>query len=152
MFHPMSLIIPFLILLPNLMFFRFQPRNGPNQGEEKGNPILSAAEGVGRIGVFIIPIFSSIHIENSYEVISLIGMFLSLSLYYLGWIRYFRRGREFSLLFAPMIGIPVPLAINPVLYFLFASVVLHSAYLLICGVILAIGHIPGSLNSYKKDV
>ncbi|AIQ12992.1 hypothetical protein PDUR_14530 [Paenibacillus durus] len=152
MLHPVSLIIPFLILLPNLMFFRFQPRNGPNQAEEKGSPILSAAEGVGRLGVFIIPIFSSVHIEHSYEVISLIGMIISLLLYYIGWIRYFGRGREYSLLFAPMIGIPVPLAVSPVLYFLFGSVVLHSVYLLICGVILAIGHIPNSLISYKKDV
>ncbi|SEN28855.1 hypothetical protein SAMN04487895_10153 [Paenibacillus sophorae] len=152
MFHPMSLIIPFLILLPNLMFIRLQPRNGPNQGEEKGNPILSAAEGVGRLGVFIIPIFSSVHIDHSYEVISLIGILISLSLYYIGWIRYFGRGREYNLLFAPMIGIPVPLAVSPVLYFLFASVVLHSVYLFICGVLFAIGHIPNSLNSYKKDV
>ncbi|MDT3429147.1 hypothetical protein J2Z22_004747 [Paenibacillus forsythiae] len=150
MFHPLSLVIPFLILLPNLMFIGLQPRNKPNE-EDKGNPIFSVAEAVGRVGVFLIPLFSSIHIDHFYEVISLIGMIVSLSLYYLGWIRYVRGDREYSLLFAPMFGIPVPLAISPVLYFLFAAVVLHSPYLFACGVIFAIGHILSSLSAYNKD-
>ncbi|WP_410511512.1 hypothetical protein PaeBR_15685 [Paenibacillus sp. BR2-3] len=150
MFHIISLIIPIAVLLPNLLFFGIPPKNMPAKLEDKESSIFKIAEGLGRLGVFILPIFSSIHIDKPYEVLSLIGMFIFLLLYYVGWIRYFRRDREYKLLFSPMIGIPVPLAVSPVLYFLCASIVLHSSLLFLSSLILAFGHIPMSLNTYRQ--
>ncbi|WP_438350670.1 hypothetical protein ACP8HI_08520 [Paenibacillus sp. FA6] len=150
MFHFISIIIPIAVLLPNLFFFGIPPRNSPANIEVKESLILKIAEGIGRLGVFVLPIFSSIHNDKQYEVLSLLGMFIFLLLYYIGWIRYFRRDREYKLLFSPMIGIPVPLAITPILYFISASIVLHSSLLFLSSLILAIGHIPISLITYHQ--
>lgn len=150
MFHFISIIIPTAVLLPNLFFFVLPPNNLPGNMEDKESLLFKMSEGIGRLGVFILPILSSIHHEEYYEVLSVIGMSIFLLLYYSGWIRYFRRGRDYKLLFLPMIGIPVPLAIIPILYFICASVVLHSPLLFLSSLLFAIGHIPISLKTYQR--
>lgn len=55
MFHPASLFIPFLVLLPNLLFFRSTPQN--MSGQPNPSLIFSVAEGIGRIGTMIVPLF-----------------------------------------------------------------------------------------------
>jgi len=148
--HPVSLLIPFMILLPNLAFARLQPRSLPGPHESKENPILVGAERVGQLGAFVLPLFYTIHIETAFEKFSFAGMVLFLALYYLGWMRYFSGDREYKLLFKPMLGVPVPMAIGPVMYFLLASIVLHAPFLLICSAVFALGHIPISLNTYQR--
>lgn len=152
MFHYWSMVIPIVIFLPNFMFFAYPPRNMPAETGIQENWIYQMTEGIGRIGVLAAPIFSPIHIGNRTEIMATIGMIIFLALYYVGWVRYFIGNREFKLLFTPMMGIPVPLALSPILYFLCASIVLHSIFLLICSVILAIGHIPLSVKTYHKTV
>lgn len=149
MFHPLSLLIPLMILLPNLIFFRLGPQNMPSENNKTS--IFTVAEGIGRFGVILVPLFFSIHIQTTFEIISLIVMLLSLAVYYFGWLRYFRNNREYKLLFSPLMGVPVPLAISPFLYFLFAAVVMHSFYFFIFSVIFAVGHIPNSLNDYNRS-
>lgn len=150
MFDFISLIIPIAVFLPNLFYFGMPPINMPANTDNKENPIYKAAEAIGRFGVFILPIMSSIHHDNPYEILSLIGMVMFLLIYYVGWIRFVRGNREYKLLYSPMFGIPVPLAISPVLYFLSASILLHSPLLFLSSVILAIGHIPLSLKIYHQ--
>jgi len=145
---PVSLFIPLMILLPNLLFFIYPPRN--MSGQPSSSMIFSAAEGIGRIGVMIIPIFYKVHVEQGYEIISLIIMILSLLLYYGGWCRYYWGRREYRLLFQSFLGIPVPLAIGPVIYFFAASVVLHSASLFIISCVFAAGHIPNSQKEWRR--
>lgn len=120
-------------------------------GKTAGNLFLTVAEFIGRMGVIIVPLFYSLHLQNGFEVIALIVMLLSLGIYYYGWGRYFRNGRPYRLLFTPLMGIPVPLALCPVLYFLSASVILHSGSLLIFSLILGAGHIPASLSDHKRN-
>lgn len=150
MIHTGSLLIPIAVLLPNLLFFGKPPRNVPKDTNASENGVLMAAEGIGRMGTLVLPVFSTIHIDKTFEVLSLMGMFIFLLFYYLGWIRYFREKREYHLLFKPMFGLPVPLAVSPILYFLSASVVLQSNLLFLSSLILAIGHIPLSLISYRS--
>lgn len=150
MLHFISLSIPVAVFLPNLFFFMMPPVHRREQSNESGGLLLSAAEGLGRLGVLALPIFSPIHLSRPYELLSFMVMLAFLAFYYAGWIRYFIRGRQYRLLFSPMIHIPIPMAIAPVLYFIGASVVLHSYGLLISSVILAIGHIPSSLNLYRQ--
>jgi len=149
--HVMSLIIPFAILLPNLFFFVIPPRNMPAEGGESARPILKLSEGIGRLGVFVLPLFSTIHSDNPYEVVFLLAMFVFLAIYGAGWLRYYVRGRGYELLFSPMYGMPVPLAISPILYFISASVVLHSPLLFLSSLLLALGHIPLSLDTYHHN-
>ena len=149
MLHPYSLIIPLLILMPNLLFMKWKPINVPAD-MPKQNTLLSAAEGIGRTGVFALPLFYTVQGDTSYEIAALIGMALSLGLYYLGWARFFSGNRKYALLYSPMFGIPVPLAVAPAAYFLLASAVLHSPYLLILGVLFAFSHIINSLKLAPK--
>lgn len=151
MFHYINLIIPFAVLMPNLIYIGFPPRNLPDVKKNHTILILKSAEGIGRFGVIVLPIFSSIHKEEQYEFLSLVGMTVFLLLYYFGWMRYFRGKREYKLLYSPMFGIPVPLAVFPTLYFMSASFVLHSPLLFLSNLILAIGHIPISLKSKWRD-
>jgi hypothetical protein len=146
-FHLYSLIIPIAVLLPNFLFFVIQPRNSPENEHNQINPIFKIAEGVGRLGVFVLPIFSASHMDRKYEVLALIGMLVFLVFYYSCWIRYFIGNREYLLLFSPILGVPVPLAISPILYFCCASVILHSPLMFLSSLILAVGHIPASLKS-----
>jgi len=71
---------------------------------------------------------------------------LALFVYYLGWVRYFRRGRLPALLYRPFAGIPVPLAITPVAYFLACSGLTRSPALALITLAFGVAHISLSLR------
>jgi hypothetical protein len=73
-----------------------------------------------------------------------------LAFYYAGWSRYFVEGRDSALLFEPMLGLPIPMAVCPVISFLIASVVLGSIYQAIAATVLAVGHITISADEYLR--
>lgn len=148
MLHPTSLIIPLLILLPNLIFVRFPPANPPS----RPNPslLLNVGEAIGRLGVMAIPLFYPMQIHQSYEMISLIVMLAALLLYYRGWIKYLRSDRNYRRLLTPMLGIPVPMAVFPCLYFLAASVLLHSVLFFVFSAVFAVGHIANSIRDERR--
>jgi len=109
------------VLLPNLIWLLF-PRRPPNEPlvppiEPRLKPLV-VLEGAGRVAVFAMPFFleSSIHTGLD-RVLVAIGA-LALLVYYLCWARFFIRGRQSSLLFAPLGALPIPLAVSPVVYFL----------------------------------
>ena len=52
--------------------------------------------------------------------------------------------------YEPCMGIPILLAISPVIYFLAASALFHSWYLLAAAVLLGIGHIYVSSLDWKR--
>ncbi|SET45523.1 hypothetical protein [Paenibacillus sp. NFR01] len=149
MLHPLSLWIPLLILLPNLAFLKLQPRNMP-QPARPPNRVLQAAEMAGRFGTMAVPLFFKMDTGDLYAFLALQGMILSLALYYAGWLRYIRQNRDYNWLYAPMFGIPVPMAVSPVLYVLFAAAVLHSPLYLLFGALLGIGHLPLSYAAYRE--
>jgi len=149
MFHPISLVIPFLILLPNLAFIWLPPKNPPTQ--KAYLPFLKAAEALGRFGVIAVPLFYPDHLNNPYEIVSAVFMLATLLLYYWGWINYFRSDREYKRLLSPMLGIPVPMAVFPSLYFLLSSVVLHSVGLLLFAAMFAVGHVANSYTDYVRS-
>lgn len=146
MVHVTSLLIPAVMLLPNLLFMVWPPKSMPGVKVLKESLLYKVAEGIGRAGVVVLPLFSAVRVEGNLERIALVLMLLSFGLYVIGWLRYLRSDRQYRLLFASILGIPVPMAIMPVLYFMSASLMLHSVPLLVCSLILGIGHIPASLR------
>jgi hypothetical protein len=78
------------------------------------------------------------------------AMLLLMAFYYAGWNRYFRNGRDYSLLYLPMFRIPVPLALSPVLYFVFSAGLLKSLPMMIAAILLAIGHLPVSIMKSRR--
>jgi hypothetical protein len=77
-------------------------------------------EWVRRITTLVIPFFYRMEVQSTRQVVALAVMLLALLLYYACWVRYFVRGRLYALLFEPFLGVPLPLAISPIVYFLAA--------------------------------
>jgi hypothetical protein len=137
---PNGSLISILALLPNLLFIVFPPRDVPRE-MSKPTRGLEVLEWIGRVGVFAIPFFCWIEISGAVEMIAAGIMISALGLYYAGWLRYLRRGQSFALLFQPLAGIPLPLAVAPIM--------LHSWWLLIATVLLTIGHLYISNLSWR---
>jgi hypothetical protein len=147
-FHPLSLIITLLVLIPNIIFSLKPPAGKPTNLPKEPLP-LAIIENIGRYGGFIIPLFYAIDVSDTCEIIAISLMGLMLLIYYACWMRYFLRGREFKWMFLPFMRIPIPLALSPVLYFMMSSVILHSIPMLVFSLLLAAGHIPISWQQYK---
>ena len=77
-------------------------------------------------------------------------MVLALGFYYAGWARYALKGHRFVLLYAPLLGVPLPMAICPVVYFAAAAVYLGSWPLAFAAGLLAIGHLAVSQNEWLR--
>ena len=124
---PLGGLVSLAILLPNILWMFFPPASLPAaQADQKSVTIrlLEIMESIGRLGAFAIPFFCSITIQSLFGILCWIVMMVAVGLYYAGWARYFRGGRPYASLYMPLLGIPIPMALCPVIYFLAASVVL----------------------------
>ena len=148
---PLGGLFSLLVLLPNLLVVFFPPLEAPPAGGEKSGQerLMGVVERAGQLAAFILPFFYAIEIDEE-AIFSLVIMLLALSFYYAGWARYMLGGRKYSLLFKPMLGFPLPMAVCPVIFFLSASFVLHSVYLGAAALVLAAGHIYVSYLELRK--
>ena len=145
-----SLFIPLVVLLPNLLWLLFPPVNRP-QAEETDVPVsLTLLERAGQSGVTIFPLFYPVVLDDAASLVYVTAMLLLLAVYYTGWLRFFQRGRDHALLFLPLWGIPIPMAISPVLYFILAAGVLKSIPMLLAAFSLAIGHLATSHKEFCR--
>jgi len=150
MYHPLNLLLSLLILLPNLLLIRWKPVHMPHWTEVSEHPLLVAAERLGQPAVLIIPVFHSLQVRTPVEIAALGAMLAALLFYYAGWLRFFSARREYRRLFAPLLGVPVPMAVAPVVYFALTAVVLHSPYQLLAAAVFGVGHIPISWSTRKR--
>jgi hypothetical protein len=110
---------------------------------------MEVLEWVGRIAALVIPFFYRIDVQGTRQVVALVVMALALLVYCAGWVRCFTRGRSYALLFEPLLGIPIPLAVSPIVYLLAASVLLGSWYLAVATMILGLGHLSISYREFR---
>lgn len=146
-------IVTLLLLLPNAFYLLLTPRDVPPETDGRRQfkvQILETVEKLGQIGSFILPFFYSFQVETVPDKMTLILFCLLMGFYYAGWLRYVTRGRLFRLLFAPMAGIPVPMAVAPVLAILVAAANFYSWPLALAALILGAGHIPVSLLEWQR--
>ena len=148
MFYPYSLIIPGLVIAPNLLFFLAKPVKVP-ASPPKESVFLVICERLGQTGCFVAPLFYRVNFSGAWQITAALGMALVLLVYYLCWIRFFTHGREYRWLYEPLAFIPIPMALFPVVYFLLGSAITHSIPLLISSLVFAAGHIPISLLQYQ---
>jgi hypothetical protein len=78
---------------------------------------MEILEWVGRIAAMVIPFFYRMEAQSAMQTIAIVVMVVTLVLYYACWARYFARGRQCALLFEPFLGVPLPMAISPIVYF-----------------------------------
>jgi hypothetical protein len=150
---PLGGLVTILILIPNALWVIFPSKSLSVSETITKNSItkmMGIMEGTGRIAVFCIPVFYHFDINGKWAYFIIVIMAGALCIYYTCWMRYFIRGRAYSLLYAPLRGFPIPMAVSPVVFFLSASIVLHSAPLAIAATILGIGHIYMSWLVYQR--
>lgn len=67
-----------------------------------------------------------------------------LALYYALWVRYVAVGLAGAALYRPLWGLPVPMAVLPVLVFLLVAAWLNNAWIAVAALVLAAGHLPAA--------
>jgi hypothetical protein len=107
---------------------------------------IEIIERLGQASAFTIPFFYPIRPFNLAAAV----MAVCLLFYYAGWARYMREGRHIKSFFQPMLGISLPMAVAPVIYFGAAALFLHSWPLAGATVVLAIGHLSVSQAEYRR--
>lgn len=144
---PTGWIVTLLLLLPNALFLLLSPRNVPPETDGQRQfkvQIFETIEKLGQVGCFVLPFFYFFHTFTLMDQLSLVLFCILMGFYYAGWFRYIREDRQFFNLFAPMLGVPLPMAVAPVLAVFMASVNFHSWPLALAAAILGVGHIPVS--------
>ena len=148
--YPVSLLITAAVLAPNLLFLVLPPSDANRYGKSADTLLFTILERVGQVGCFILPLFFPLAFSGTLVRAAWIVMGAFLAFYYAGWARFFVGPRGYALLFKPMLGVPVPLALSPVFYFLLSSVVLGSLWQAIAAAILGVGHVTITLREYRR--
>ncbi len=146
-------IVTLLLLLPNAFFLLLSPRNVPPETDGQRQlkvTILETIEKLGQIGSFVLPFFYAFRFGSMLDMISFIVYGALMVFYYAGWMRYIVTGRQFRMLFAPMAGVPIPMAIAPVLAVLVVALNFHAWPLAVAALILGAGHIPVSWLEWQR--
>ncbi len=149
---PLGGLITIALLLPNLLFFVLPPRAVPPEIQRNADLArwMEVVERIGQVGCFLIPFFYALPALREASVDALAFMALSLGFYYAGWLRYAFKGHRFVLLFAPLLGVPLPMALSPLLYFATAAIYLRAWPLGIAVLPLAAGHLYMSWNQLER--
>lgn len=72
-----------------------------------------------------------------------------LILYYMVWFRYFLGGRDVDLLGKKFLFVPMPLAVFPVIYFIFEAIWLNNYIAVLFMIIFGIAHNIISYNAFS---
>ena len=146
MYFSYNLLIPLLVLLPNLLFVLLPPLDMPSLEEEA--TIWLILERMGQTGVFLLPVFHMVHLDMVMKQAAFALMIMSLTVYYFGWWRFFRNKRQYAWLFQPLGIIPIPMAVMPLIYFLASAILMESLSMFLAVVCLGLGHLPISYRLY----
>jgi hypothetical protein len=131
--------IPILLMIPNMLWMLFPP---VDSGTPADAPLpLVIPERAGLVAVLVLPFCYSVDLQKPFAVPVLIGMGLSLAGYYFSWGRYFAGGRSAAVLGAPFLGIPIPMAVFPVLLLLLSSYWMGSGWMFAASLIFGAAHI-----------
>jgi hypothetical protein len=148
-------MVPVAVLFPNVLWAVLPGAAWPASRTTATQPWtrwVEFVECVGRAAVFILPVFYRFKLGTPASVVAVLAMLLALAFYYVGWIRYFTRGREPELLYKRLLGVPLPLAVSPVVYFLAASVALEPSPLAVAAVVFGAAHVAIGSSEYRRLV
>lgn len=148
-FSWVGLIVFLLPMIINVFYVLFPPKSNVCEGDiqNKKFPILEVIEHGTRIAYAVVLCIlisnKSLNYTNPLLYISIVFLIL----YYIVWIRYFIGGRDTKLLGTKFLFIPMPLAVFPVLYLIFASMWMNNY--IATGIMLVFG-IVHNIISYQN--
>ena len=141
-----GIIVFILPMLINIVYFVYPP---DNQEVNQNNQYLELVEQSTRILYAItISCLTSKQLINYHSLLLYLAI-IFLVLYYIVWFHYFIGGRDIRLLSKSFLFIPMPLAVFPVLYFIFSALWLKNYYAVIVMVIFGIVHYVNSTKAFK---
>jgi hypothetical protein len=149
-FSYVGLIFLMMLIIPNIIWAKFYiPTDYDNSNENK---IFLIFERVGQVLVScIVVIFSDFNINTiSIWSLWLLFAFICMLIYEVCWLRYFlSKEHTEKIFYHSFIGIPIPLAVLPVLAFLILGIYGKVLYLIIASIILGVGHIGIHIQHFK---
>jgi hypothetical protein len=142
-FSLLGLVIGLAILAPNVLLAIAPPRGGiPTAGSP--GVVFTVFERLGQVGCLVL-----LAITPASPSPWLIAVGAGIAAYWALWARYVVR-REFWWLYAPVLRIPIPMAVVPVLTFASAAAWLWSPWLALATLALAVGHLATSWHVYRE--
>ena len=132
-------------MIPNFAYMLLAPQDQIEKDRKK--PHINAEDLSRDFFVFFLVAFSS---ETKGSIIYLIVALVFLALYYFTWFLYFKNGKNEKFLLSPLGFVPVPLAIFPNVYFIFASLYLENMLALGLCLVFAFFHIKSAITDEKK--
>lgn len=148
-FSYIGLIFLLMLIIPNLIWTRHQPKDYDFRYENK---VLLIFERVGQVLVTCTALIFSDFNPRSWSVWTLwfIAAVILMLMYEYWWVRYFKSQKTTADFYSSLCGVPVAGATLPVTAFLFLGIYGKVVWLLISVVILGIGHIGIHLQHYKE--
>ncbi len=147
-FSWIGIVIFALPMLINIIYAVFPPKGDTGQMKNV-TKWVEIIENVSRIVYLVLMTFlvneNSTHYLNVWLVLATIFLIL----YYMVWIRYFIGKRDVALLAKPFLFVPIPLAVFPVLYYLFAGIWVGNYPAAIVMIIFGAAHITVSVQSFR---
>lgn len=142
-----GLLIAVAILAPNVLLAVFPPREGVASIVPAGAE-FTVLERIGQVGCIALLCILPANFTRPPDAWLWLAA-ACVAAYYALWIRYLARGRSLRLLFAPVLRVPVPMALLPVAAFALVAVWGQSVWLALAVAALAVGHIANSWASYR---
>jgi hypothetical protein len=133
------------ILLPNALVVLLPPREGLRVLASTG-PVPGVVERIGQVGCLAAAVLWGPDRGAAAWGWAMLAAVLA---YDALWVRYLLAGRRASSLLAPVWGVPVPMAVLPVVAFGCGAVWSTSPWLVVATVVLAVGHLPNSLRTSR---
>lgn len=148
-FSYVGLIFLLMLMIPNLIWTKYQPEGYDSQGE---NQVLLIFERVGQVLVTCGSlVFSDLNLRSwTPWSLWLVAAAIFMILYEGWWIRYFRSQKTLADFYSSFFGVPVAGASLPVAAFFLLGVYGKVVWLLISTVVLGIGHIGIHLQHQRK--
>lgn len=146
-----GLIFLIMLFVPNIIWAKTGQPEDYKKYEVKENKVLLVMERIGEVTITVLLlVFSStdpyikISLEGIYldwRLIMWVMAFVLMILYECYWIRYFRSSKTMKDMYSSFAGFPVAGATLPVIAVLLLGLYSLNIFLIICSVILGIGHI-----------
>lgn len=148
-FSPYGLAFSLILLAPSLLLLWWPPRRPIPRVRVAW--LLTTVERLGQPLSLVLPPFSAVTapLTPAQAVLGVVTGVLLLG-YGSLWARYLSKGREPELLYGRWGGVPVPLAVLPVLAVAACAGWLESPWILAAAAILAAGHLPISLRIARR--
>ncbi len=138
-FSPLGALLAVGVLAPNVLLSVFPPRTP--LPASTALRVLRIVESTGQALCMAVPVLT---VAGPVAWWWAVPAASALAVYYGLWARYLVRRTPWSL-YQPLVGVPVPMAIAPVLVFLAGAAWLSNPWIAGAALVLAAGHIPAAL-------